>query len=128
MDLHTSNGDGRRQIGAPSFQPDHTRETADPSSPAVQSGASAPESSSPEFGECPFCNGYEVTHEAVNTETGEVTPQSFTRPCRRTRCPGCGAINNPYKSSYGQHAADVVREIGAHPSEVKFLSVSLLKE
>jgi len=126
MDLHGSNGDGRRQTTGPLSQTDHRNQTADPSSTAVQSGTSAPESSSPEFGECPFCNGYRVP-EHVDKETGEVTP-SFNRPCRRTRCPVCGALNAPYKSSYGQHAADVVREIGAHPSEVKFLSVSLLKE
>ena len=112
---------GGEAVGFASKHQDHDDEAAAPTSAAVDGEGQS-------FGECPFCNGYEVTHEAVNTETGEITTQSFTRPCRRTRCPVCGALNEPYKYSYGQHAADVVREIGAHPSEVKFLSVSLLKE
>jgi len=106
----------------------HKKETADTSPTAVQSGLSRPESESVQFGECPFCDGYLVQHEHVNEETGEVTDRAFRRPCRRTRCPVCGAINEPYKSSYGQHVADLVDRLGAHWTEVKFLSVTLLKE
>jgi hypothetical protein len=130
--LQTSNGDGRRQTGGPSFQPDHTNQTADPGSTAVQpsspDGDESDPEPDPEFGKCPFCNGYTVEHEHVDEATGEVTPQSFTRPCRRTRCPVCGAINEPYKSSYGQHVASLIERLDAHPSEVRFLSVSLLRE
>ncbi|WP_259134513.1 hypothetical protein [Salinibacter ruber] len=134
-------GDVAGQSAIHGYDSEHSpaNEAATAPSEAVQSGASSPDSrpgraepdareSSPSFGECPFCNGYEVQYEHVNEATGEVTPQSFTRPCRRTRCPVCGALNVPYKSSYGQHAADFVELIGAHSTEVKFLSVSLLKE
>jgi len=99
------------------FSPDHQETATDgraPTSAAVDQS----------FGECPFCEGYEVEH--VDEATGEVT--EFTRPCRRTRCPFCGEINAPYRASYGQHVADLVRRLGAHPSEVKFVSVSLLRE
>jgi hypothetical protein len=101
-------------------------------SPAAETGTSSPEAQHSDdgqtFGECPFCNGYTVEYEHVNESTGEVTPKAFTRPCRRTRCPVCEAVNEPYKASYGQHVASLVERLGAHPSEVKFLSVSLLKE
>lgn len=99
-----------------------------PSNSRANSTSTAPETAEKSFGECPFCSGYRVEYEHVNKETGEVTPQSFTRPCRRTRCPVCGEVNEPYKASYGQHVADLVRRLDAHPSEVKFVSVSLLKE
>jgi hypothetical protein len=103
---------------------------------AAESGQSRPENSpSPSgsepdqsFGECPFCCGYTVEFEHVNEGTGEVTDQSFTRPCKRTRCPVCGEINEPYKASYGQHVAGLIRRLDAHPSTVKFVSVSLLRE
>jgi hypothetical protein len=115
---HTTGGVG--------FAPDHQAATNGraPTSAAAESGESEGQS----FGECPFCSGYRVEYEHVNEDTGEVTPRSFTRPCRRTRCPVCGEVNAPYRASYGQHVADLVRRLDAHPSEVKFVSVSLLKE
>jgi len=107
----------------------HSNETA-PKGPneAPSPTSDGAESADQSFGDCPFCSGYRVEYEHVNEATGEVTPQSFTRPCRRTRCPVCGEVNEPYRASYGQHVADLVRRLDAHPSEVKFVSVSLLRE
>jgi hypothetical protein len=126
MDTHVTTDGGVRQTRPASFQPDHTRETADPTSAAVQSGPSSPDgtvdqssssstagASSEPKGEgctCGFCDGVTVVPgEDYDPRTGEAdVDEPFERMSRRSRCPRCGGINVTYRDSYCAHAADLV--------------------
>lgn len=125
---YSSVPDPGTQTSPVSFQTNYSESEAACPSAATEPEQSSTEADGGQFGNCPFCDGYTVEYEHVNEDTGEVTWKSFTRPCRRTRCPVCGETNTPYKASYGQHVASLVQRLDAHPSEVKFLTVSLLKE
>lgn len=74
----------------------HVETGADPISAAPKSGASRPgntdESSNPELGDSPSCDGYLDTYDDVDVDSGEVTPKPSTRPCHRPRFHVCGAI------------------------------------
>ncbi len=136
MDLHGSDRDGRRQIGAPSFQPDHTKQTAATPSEAVQSGASSPDSrpgrgerdagkSSPSPCSCGFCDGVTVEVESVDLHSGAVEVESFERMSRRPKCPNCGGRNVQYRNSYTAHAADLARRLGARRCDAYAVTVTL---
>lgn len=129
MDLHGSDHGGRRQIGAPSFQPDHTQQTAATPSEAVQSGASArespPEPSSVSPCSCGFCDGVTVEVESVDLHSGAVEVESFERMSRRPKCPNCGGRNVQYRRSYTAHAADLARRLGARRCDAYAVTVTL---
>ncbi len=134
MDLHGSNGDGRRQTAGPSSQTDHRNQTADPSSTAVDSGTSsrkrAPEprpdpSDQPEVCTCGFCDGVTVELESVDLHSGAVEVESFERMSRRPKCPNCGGRNVQYRRSYTAHAADLARRLGARRCDAYAVTVTL---
>jgi len=104
MDLHGSDRDGRRQIGAPSFQSDHTKQAAATPSEAVQSGASTPDEPAAAVDEA---DGYSKTPPGCNC--GEYRfdlPDGRTVSRRGTKvfCPVHG-VNESYRDSYSAHAA-----------------------
>lgn len=119
---------GGEAVGFTAERKEPDNDGAAPTSTAPETGQSSPESADQSFGNCPFCSGFRVEFETEVEGTDKTLRDGFTRPCRRTRCPVCGAINEPYRASYGQHVADLVRRLDVHPSEVKFVSVSLLRE
>ncbi len=136
MDLHGSDRDGRRQIGAPSFQSDHTKQAAATPSEAVQSGASSPDSrpgrgepdagkSSPSPCSCGFCDGVTVEVDKVDLHSGAVEVESFERMSRRPKCPNCGGRNVQYRNSYTAHAADLARRLGARRCDAYAVTVTL---
>ena len=136
MDTHVTSDGGARQIDGPSSQTDHRNQTAAAPSPAVESGASSPDSrpgrgepdagkSSPSPCSCGFCDGVTVEVENVNLHTGETETDSFERMSRRPKCPNCGGRNVQYRRSYTAHAADLARRLGARRCDAYAVTVTL---
>lgn len=74
---------------------------------------------------CGYCDGLKVSIEELDPRTGSLEKTSFERMSRRTDCPVCGGINERYRSSYVAHVAELIRRLGAHTSEVRFLTIVL---
>jgi hypothetical protein len=104
MDLHGSNGDGRRQTAGPSSQTDHRNQTADPSSTAVQSGASTPDESTAAVDEA---DGYSKTPPGCNCSEYRFDlddGRTVSRRSTKVFCPVHG-VNESYRDSFSAHAA-----------------------
>ena len=112
MDTHVTSDGGARQIDGPSSQTDHRNQTAAAPSPAVQSGASSPDSrpdrADPDARESSSsdADGYKGTPPGCNC--GEYRfdlPDGRTVSRRGTKvfCPVHG-VNESYRDSFSAHA------------------------
>jgi hypothetical protein len=104
MDTHVTSDGGARQIGAPSFQSDHTKQAAAAPSEAVESGTSTPDEPAAAVDEA---DGYSKTPPGCNcSEYRFDLPDGRTVSRRGTKvfCPVHG-VNESYRDSYSAHAA-----------------------